>query len=107
MTKKRHTLVWTGPALRNLLEAVQHIKMDKPVAAKRFGKQIKEKTSRLTQFPNSGRIVPEFSVSSLREIIVGDYRIIYRILSTKRQVEILTVFHGAKSMDVEHQPRGI
>jgi addiction module RelE/StbE family toxin len=104
MTKKRHTLVWTGPALRNLLEIVQHIKMDKPEAAKRFGKQIKEKVSRLAQFPNSGRTVPEFSIPTLREIVVGDYRIIYRIASTKRHVEILTVFHGAKSLDGENQP---
>ena len=105
MAKKRHTLVWTGPALRNLLEIVQHIKMDKPKAAKRFGKQVKTKVSRLAQFPNSGRIVPEFSISTLREIIVGDYRIIYRIVSRKRKVEILTVFHGAKAIDGENQPR--
>jgi plasmid stabilization system protein ParE len=102
---KRHTLVWTGPALRNLLEIVQHIKIDKPKVAKRFGKQIKEKTSRLAQFPNSGRIASEFSIPTLREIIVGGYRIIYRIVAIQRQVEILTVFHGAMSIDVEHQPR--
>jgi addiction module RelE/StbE family toxin len=107
MPKKYHTLVWTGPALRNLLEIVQHIKIDKPGAAKRFGKLVKEKVSRLAQFPNSGRIVPEFSIPTLREIIIGDYRIIYRIVSTKRQVEILTVYHGAKSIDVEHQSRGV
>jgi toxin ParE1/3/4 len=101
MAKRRYTLVWTGPALQSLIEIVQRIKADKPKAAKRLGKLVKQKVSRLSQFPGSGRMVPEFSISTLREIIVGDYRIIYRIVSAKRHVEVLTVFHGAKSIDSE------
>ena len=99
MPKRRHTLTWTTPAFQNLLEVTQYIKTDNPNAARRFVKQIKEKVSRLARFPHSGRILPEFPGSGLREVIVGDYRIIYRIVSAKRQVEILTVYHGARFLE--------
>jgi len=99
MPKKLHAVEWTVPALRSLLEVVQYIKADDPAAAQRFGKEIKEKVARLTRFPNSGRIVPEFPTSGLREVIVGNYRIIYRVVSKKSRVEILTVHHGARRIE--------
>jgi toxin ParE1/3/4 len=34
---------------------------------------------RLGQFPESGRIVPEFGVTSLREIIHPPFRLVYRL----------------------------
>jgi len=99
MTKKLHAVEWTVPALRSLLEVVQYIKADDPEAAQRFGKEIKKKVARLAQFPNSGRMVPEFPTSGLREVIVGNYRIIYRLVSKKSRVEILTVHHGARRIE--------
>ena len=105
MSRGIHTACWTDPAFQNLLEITRYIKADKPEAARRFARQIKEKVSRLNSFPHSGRIVPEFAVSGLREIIIGEYRIIYWIVSAKRRVEILTVHHGARQLgnqDMEH-----
>ena len=99
MPKKLYTVAWTGPALRSLLEVVQYIQADDPEAAQRFGKEIKKKVARLARFPNSGRMVPEFPTSGLREVIVGHYRIIYRILTGKSRVEILTVRHGARRVE--------
>lgn len=43
---------------------------------------------------DSGRLVPELEQPMLREIIVGSYRIVYRVISD--QVQILTVVHGAR-----------
>ncbi len=54
-------------------------------------------TERLTNFPLSGRVVPEVGKKSIREIILGNYRIIYRVLPD--EVEILTVHHGARQID--------
>ncbi len=44
--------------------------------------------------PESGRIVPEFQRADLRELIVGSYRIVYRLGDAS--VAVLTVFHGAR-----------
>ena len=99
MAKRPHAIFWTNPALQNLLEVAQYIQANNPAAAKKLVKKIKTKVSRLSQFPNSGRIVPEYPASGLREVIVDDHRIIYRVLPHHSTVQILTVRHGARSLN--------
>ena len=50
---------------------------------------------RLRVHPKSGKIIPEIGHSSLREVLVGNYRIMYRVES-KELVEIITVHHSAR-----------
>jgi plasmid stabilization system protein ParE len=49
---------------------------------------------RLEDSPRSGRMVPELGDESVREVIHGNYRIVYRLRDDI--VEIATVFHGAR-----------
>jgi toxin ParE1/3/4 len=49
-------------------------------------------------FPRLGRIVPELEIENIREIIVGSYRVIYRI--REDDVQLLTVHHGARPLDL-------
>jgi toxin ParE1/3/4 len=49
---------------------------------------------RLRAFPRSGRIVPERDVPQIREVIVGAYRVVYRL--SKDVVEIATVFRSSR-----------
>ena len=95
MSKKQLTIHWTLPARENLLEMVAYVKMESAQAAIHLAEKIKEKVSRLSKFPYSGRLVPEFPNANLREVITGNYRIIYRVRTTKgkEQIEILTVHH--------------
>ena len=97
---KRVSVNWTKPALDSLLEIACSIKLDNPSAAYRFAASIKTKVTRLQDFPESGRIVPEFPVSGLRELIVKDYRVIYHIRRNPLRVEILAVRHGARLLDL-------
>jgi plasmid stabilization system protein ParE len=46
-------------------------------------------TDRLADYPRSGRVVPELGIQTIRELIVGSYRIIYRL--REDQVHLLTV----------------
>ena len=96
---RRAAVIWTRPALDDLLDIVRHIKADSPRAAKRVASTIKSKVTRLGTFPASGRLVPEFPSSGLRELLVQDYRVIYRVVKPPVQVEILTVRHGARLLD--------
>ncbi|MBI3809364.1 MAG: type II toxin-antitoxin system RelE/ParE family toxin [Nitrospiraceae bacterium] len=96
---RRASVVWTRPALDSLLDIVRHIQTDNPAAARQFGATIKTKVARLEKFPESGRTVPEFPASGLRELIVGDYRVIYRTLKTPASVQILAVRHGARLLE--------
>jgi plasmid stabilization system protein ParE len=44
-----------------------------------------------------GRVVPELGIQDLREILVGTYRVIYRV--REDEVHVLTVHHGARLLD--------
>lgn len=55
---------------------------------------------RLVQFPESGRMVPEFRLPYLRELVVRPYRIVYRLRGDV--VEIVTVFHSARLLPDLH-----
>ena len=52
---------------------------------------------RLAPFPQSGRIVPEMNDPMIREIPLGNYRIVYRVRGER--VDVLAVYHGARLLD--------
>jgi len=54
-------------------------------------------TSILKSFPLSGRVVPEFELEHIREVIEGAYRVVYQ-LTEEETIEMLSVRHGAKQM---------
>ncbi len=96
---KRVSVVWTRPALASPLEIARYIQIENPSAARRLAMTIKTRVARLEKFPESGRTVLEFPTSDLREIIVSDYRVIYRYLRAASRVQILAVRHGARILE--------
>jgi toxin ParE1/3/4 len=58
--------------------------------------EVRAGVERLTDFPLSGRIVPERKAHGYREIIVAPYRIVYSVVGD--DVRILRVWHGRRSM---------
>ena len=87
------------------LEAVcLFIARDAPQYAQLFATRVLRATDRLEDFPQMGRVVPEIDRDDIREIIVQSYRIIYRLLLD--EVEILTVHHGARSLERFEPPSG-
>ena len=49
---------------------------------------------RLESFPMSGRVVPEVGDDSLREVVFGAYRIVYRLQA--ESVQVVAVHHAAR-----------
>ncbi|MDR4499820.1 MAG: type II toxin-antitoxin system RelE/ParE family toxin [Candidatus Scalindua sp.] len=90
-------VTWTDQALDDLDSICLFIARDSFQYAKLFAIRIFEATDRLEIFPKSGRVVPEIGRKDICEIIVGNYRIIYRIIT--KEVEILTIHHGARPFD--------
>lgn len=72
-------IVFTKPAIADLAESVAFIARDNPQAAERFGNEIIAKAEKLDAFPMLGRVVPEFKIDNIREIIRRPYRIVYRV----------------------------
>ena len=89
---KKLKLVWTNEALNRLTEIDDYISYDSIARARKFINNIIKSTTSIPQYPQKGRIVPEFNISELREIIYKNYRIVYRI--KKDQIQILTIFEA-------------
>ncbi|MDI6793505.1 MAG: type II toxin-antitoxin system RelE/ParE family toxin [bacterium] len=87
---------WSLTAKKRLVEIFDYIAQDNVQAAARFTKQLKEQTKKLSRFPKIGRVVPEINIPNIREIIFGNYRIIYQI--QKKSIYILTIRHGAQQL---------
>ncbi len=87
---------WTPQALDDLEAICLFIARDAPPIASVFAERAFDAVDRLADFPESGRIVPEVSDPSFREIILGNYRIIYRLQPGEAQ--ILTVHHAAREL---------
>lgn len=87
-------IVWTDPAIRDLTNIHSYIARDSNVYADALVLEIFQFVDKLVQFPQSGRVVPELNDENTREIIVGNYRVIYDIVHLK--VRILAVLHGAR-----------
>jgi plasmid stabilization system protein ParE len=90
------SVTWTEPALESLRETCELISRDSPRAAAIFAHRAFLATDRLGLFPASGRVVPEWQRGDLREIIFGNYRIIYRLLPD--EVEVTAFVHGARQL---------
>ena len=88
---------WTDQAIADLTAIRAFIEQDSPHYAPVVVARLVRAVDRLLDVPASGRAVPEFDESSVREIIETPYRIIYRLVD-EREVHILTVSHGAKRL---------
>ena len=85
---------WARRALDDLREIHDFIARDSPRAAEALVERVFSASEQLTAFPLSGRLVPEFPGSGYRELLVGNYRVQYRVADTV--VWIVTVVHGMR-----------
>jgi len=92
-------IIWSPLAIDRASEIAQYIALDKPAAADNWINTLFSKVGQLMLSPKSGRVVPEIGDEQFRELIYGNYRILYRI--EKKQVPILTVRHGKQILPIE------
>jgi addiction module RelE/StbE family toxin len=85
---------WAPQALEDVEAIRDYLSRSSVSYATLLIERIVAAVTRLESHPRSGRVVPELADPSVREIIVRDYRVVYRL--RHRVVEILTVFHGAR-----------
>ena len=83
---------WTLQAADDLESITDLIASDSGSYARLFASDIIRAVERLERFPSLGRLVPEANDAAIRELILGDYRVMYRV--KPELVEILTVYHG-------------
>lgn len=90
-------LSWTRQAREDLRAVRTHIARDAPATAAAYVRRLRVAVGRLREYPYSGQVVAEIGREDVREIVQGNYRLIYRVGEDK--VDVLAVFHGARILD--------
>ncbi len=66
-------------AMEDMRSIKTSIAKDNPKVAIEMIKRIRAAVIHLKDFPNSGRIIPETANPQLREVIISNFRVMYRI----------------------------
>ena len=80
----------------DLAEIIEYIARDNPDAALRIARELVSRTRTIQDFPRIGRVVPEFQIETLRELVHGAYRIVYQIDEAKKRIAIARFWHAAR-----------
>ena len=87
-------ILWSPQSLRDLDAIHEYIAKDSEHYAGLTIARIFSAVEQLIQFPHSGRIVPERDEPEIREVIVGRFRVVYRVQG--ELIEVATVFRAAR-----------
>lgn len=86
--------IWTRQAVEDVEAIKAYVARDSERYAVLLAERLVAAIERVGLFPESGRVVPEVNDATLREVVYGNYRIVYRVLP--EAVEVVTVYHGAR-----------
>lgn len=90
------TVRWTVGARGDLRDIVAYVSQDSAVYAAALAGRIVAAVERLRRFPSRGRIVPEYEDPTIRELIVGNYRVVYRF--QRLRVGIVAIVHASRDL---------
>lgn len=96
---------WTPQAIEDIENIAKYIAKDSIKYATIQVQEFFDAALVIEDFPHAGRIVPEVGNKNIRELIVGFYRLIYRIRNTN-VIEVITVYHSyrlLKPKDLKRQ----
>lgn len=88
---------WLNAAKGDLKEIYNFISLDSKKYAKLQVERIRTKTEILKNQSLIGKINEEYNHPSVRELLEGNYRIVYRLVS-ESEIHILLVHHSARDL---------
>jgi toxin ParE1/3/4 len=93
--RRKYRIIFSVSAAKDLEEIrAWYADQQLPETGERLLEEIVSHVERLAEFPESGRIVPEFGLAHLREIILAPFRIVYRL--EKSHVRIVRVWRSER-----------
>ena len=85
-------LRWSEHAVAQLAAVAEYVSLSSPVYAEHLVDRIARRLDQAREFPESGRVVPEFARGEIRELIESPDRLGYR--GRPDAIEVLSVRHG-------------
>lgn len=95
-------ITWDPVAIDDLDEIARYIARSAPAAARRFVQRIFDRVERLKRFPLTGGFIDEDNRRIYRQLIPGNYRIIYRCDGD--DIVVVTVYHAARLLPSNRIP---
>ena len=89
-------IAWTKSSIDDLHSIHAYIARDSLQYAGFEVERIRRAVERLRQFPLLGAVVPEWRQPDVREVLSGNYRVIYMVGDDR--VDVLNVIHAARQM---------
>jgi len=84
-------VIWSPLSLDRVTEIAKYIAEENRAAAIELVEHLFSRVEQLSKYPESGQAVPELSRSDIRQLVDGNYRIVYKL--EIEQISILTVRH--------------
>ena len=97
-----HSIDWSDEALFALAEITEYIAQDKPGAARRWNEGIVAAVELLHVTPYMGRRYAAGRGPEDRELVRGNYNIVYRV--TDDAIHVLTIFEGHRLPPTPSEP---
>ena len=97
-----YQVVWSPTALADVEAIASYISRDSTSYASAVVRKIIHSTRSLEKYPLAGRMVPEFDDTTIREVFVYSYRIVYRFENDR--VTVAAVIHGKRQFTSSFQP---
>ena len=91
-----HPLRWTEHAVAQLAAIAEYVSLSSPIYAEQLVDRIVHRLDQARDFPESGRVVPEFARDDIRELMEWPYRLVDRI--DANAIEVLSVLHGRREL---------
>jgi toxin ParE1/3/4 len=103
-TRKFREVRFTDLAIEDLESILDYFeKAYLPARGQACIKKLVSRTERLARFPNSGRVVPEYGLPWIREVIVPPYRMVYR--NDLGHIQIIRVQRSEKLLRFKKSPK--
>jgi toxin ParE1/3/4 len=88
-------VIWTQRATEEITSIAEYLEQYSALYASSIVKKLYVKVGVLKQFPKLGRIIPEMQEEKYRELIEGNYRIMYEMLDDE-VILIQRVMHTSR-----------
>ena len=88
-------VIWTDNAIADLNDIGEYIAKESIRYAELTITKLFAAPDILEEYPRKGSIVPQFMDETIRQLMVGSYRIVYQLVGENR-INILTVHHGKR-----------
>lgn len=90
-------VIWTTRATGELADIATYLEMYSAIYAASFVKKVYGRVGQLASFPEMGRVIPEIGRATYRELLEGNYRIMYELLDDIVLVQQLV--HQARNFE--------